>query len=222
TVYDIEVGVKSQLFDRKLTINAAAYNQWYKDIQRTLSFGSPLRSLVINAGGATIRGGEVEVTAAPVPWLDLSASAAYSNARYTDFFRAELGDLSGNYFAMAPEFTYTLSGQLHIPVPESVGKLDLGASYYHQSSIYVSDLNQGAFTDIPIKAYGVLDLTADWRNVAGYPVDLGAYVKNVTKQRYYTGGATVYPSTGTSGYIMGEPRRWGVSLTYHFGAMARR
>lgn len=222
TVDDIELGLKSQMFDRRLTVNAAAYHQWYKDIQRTLSFGTPLRSLLINAGGATIQGGELEVKASPQPWLDLSATAAYSNAEYTDFFRAEVGDLSGNIFAQAPELTYTLAARVYVPIPAEMGQLEIGASYYNQSEIYVSDLNQGAFFDLPIEGYGIFDLTVDWRNVGGYPIDLGAFVKNIGNEEYYTSGASLYPTIGTAAQTFGDPRQWGLSLTYRFGAMGNR
>lgn len=222
TVSDIELGLKTQLFDRKLTINAAAYNQWYADIQRTLSFGSPLRTLVINAGGATIRGAELEIAASPVPWFDLNASAAYSDAYYTDFSHPEVGDLSGNIFALAPEFTYTVSARARLPIPEELGEIELGVNFYHQSDIYVADLNRGPFFDLPIEAYGVLDVTADWRDVGGYPVDLGLFVKNLANKGYYTSGASLYPTIGTAANTFGDPRHWGLSLTYRFGAMADR
>ncbi|NBB52621.1 TonB-dependent receptor [Rhizobium sp. CRIBSB] len=222
TVDDIELGMKSQMFDRRLTVNLAAYHQWYKDIQRTLSFGTPLRSLLINAGGATIKGGELEIKASPQPWLDISATAAYSDPEYTDFFRAEVGDLSGNIFAQAPELTYTLAARVYVPIPDEMGQLEVGASYYHQSEIYVSDLNQGAFFDLPIEGYGIVDLTVDWRNVGGYGVDLGAFVKNLGDEEHYTSGASLYPTIGTAAQTFGNPRQWGLSLTYRFGAMADR
>ena len=222
-VYDIEAGVKAQLFDRKLTINAAAYYQWYKGIQRSLSYipapGEALATVVLNAADATIKGGELEVNARPVPWLDLSGSLAYSDPQYGSFTAPDGQDFSINRFAMAPKWTYTLRGRVIAPLPADAGELSVGASYYHQSKIWVQDLNAGVNFDLPIEGYGVLDLNADWRNVGGTPVDLGLFVKNLTKTEYYTGGASVYQSIGTNGQTLGEPRQIGVSLKYRFGAM---
>jgi iron complex outermembrane recepter protein len=225
-VYDIELGVKAELFDRRVRLNAAAYQQWYKRIQRTLSFipapGQPLSSVVLNAGTAQIKGGELEVTARPLEWFELRGSLAYSNAEYSKFTAPGLGDLTANKFAMAPEWTYTLSGRINLPVPDAVGRISLAANYYHQSQLYISDLNQGVNFDLPVDGYGVLDLTADWENVGGRPFDLGLFVKNLAKAKYYTGGASVYASVGTSGETLGEPRHFGVSLRYRFGAAAIR
>jgi iron complex outermembrane receptor protein len=62
----------------------------------------------------------------------------------------------------------------------------------------------------------------DWRTVGGYPIDLGAFVKNLGNEEYYTSGASLYPTIGTAAQTFGDPRQWGVSLTYRFGAMADR
>jgi outer membrane receptor protein involved in Fe transport len=114
-VFDIEAGFKAQLLDRRLTIAAAAYHQWYKKIQRTISFipapGQALQMTVLNAADATIKGGELEVTAQPISWFELSGSLAYSDPQYGSFIEPSTGaDLTANRFAMAPRWTYTLRG----------------------------------------------------------------------------------------------------------------
>ncbi|MEO5641124.1 MAG: TonB-dependent receptor [Sphingomicrobium sp.] len=222
TVYDVEGGVKSDLFDHHLRINAAAYRQWYSGIQRTLSFGVPLATVVLNAGRATIQGGEIEFTAVPVKWLELSGSAALTDPKYRVFTAPGLGDLSQNVFAQAPRQTYTASARLNLPLPETLGSAHLQASYYHQSKIYIGDLNQGSNYDPPLPGYGVLDLNADWRNVGGRPIDLAAFIKNVTNKDYLTGGVGVYASTGFQSATIGPPRTIGASVTVRFGAAARR
>jgi iron complex outermembrane recepter protein len=83
--------------------------------------------------------------------------------------------------------------------------------------MYVSDLNAGTNFDLPI---GIVDLNLDWRGVADSSVDLGVFVKNLTEMEYYTGGASVYASTGSSGETLGDPRQFGVSLRYRFGSAA--
>jgi iron complex outermembrane receptor protein len=62
----------------------------------------------------------------------------------------------------------------------------------------------------------------DWRTVGGYPIDLGAFVKNLGNEEYYTSGASLYPTIGTASQTFGDPRQWGISLTYRFGAMGNR
>ena len=221
-VYDIELGLKTDLLDRHLRVNAAVYNQWYQDIQRTLSFGVPLATVVLNAGRATIKGGELEVTVLPAAWVELTGALSYSKAKYQKFTAPNLGDLSDNVFSQAPHHTYSGTLRFNLPVPEATGPMSIQFSYYHQSKIYINDLNQPPYPDPPLSGYGLLDITGDWRNVMGAPVDLRFFVKNVTGKQYFTGGSSVYASVGVQTPTIGSPRRFGISATYRFGALANR
>nr|WP_240704722.1 TonB-dependent receptor [Croceicoccus sediminis] len=77
-----EIGVKSQLLDRKLQLNAAAFTTKYRDIQ--LNFQLGISPTIQNAGDARIKGFEVEAVAAPVPGLTINASVGHTDAYYTD------------------------------------------------------------------------------------------------------------------------------------------
>lgn len=81
-----EAGVKSELMDRHLQINAAAYQTDYKGIQLNFQQGSS--PTVQNAGDARIKGFELEVTAAPGSGFTLTGSVGYTDARYTDVLTA--------------------------------------------------------------------------------------------------------------------------------------
>lgn len=56
----------------------------------------------------------------------------------------------------------------------------------------------------------------DWRGVMGKPIDLRAYVKNLTDEEYSTGGATVW-TTGFVTHILGPARTYGLEATYRLG-----
>lgn len=225
TVDDIEAGFKGRLFDNRLTIAAAAYYQWYTDIQRTLSFipapGEPLATVVLNAADATISGFELEATANPVPWLEVGGSLAYTNPQYSDFVSPSGQDLSDNNFALAPKWTYTLRARVLAPLEPELGELSAGVSYYHQSRIFVSDLNVGANVEVPIEPYGVLDASIEWNSVSGSPFDLRLMVRNLSNEQYFTGGAGTFASLGTTSFIMGAPRTYSINIGYRFGSAAR-
>ena len=76
-----EGGVKSELLDRHLQINAAVFLTEYKGIQ--LNFQQGISPTIQNAGDARIKGFEVEVTAAPVSGLTLTGSLGFTDAKYT-------------------------------------------------------------------------------------------------------------------------------------------
>ncbi|MCK9505765.1 MAG: TonB-dependent receptor [Porticoccaceae bacterium] len=77
------VGFKSELFDSRLRLNAEAYYYDYKDIQvATLVVGS---QIITNAGAATIKGIDVDITAVPVDNLTITASINLADGKYTSF-----------------------------------------------------------------------------------------------------------------------------------------
>jgi iron complex outermembrane recepter protein len=90
-VDDIEMGLKTtfDLAGMTTRFNAAYFYQKYEDIQRTLSFIPPgqtaLTTVVLNAGKATIQGGEAELTIIPFDALELSAFVGYTDAQYDEF-----------------------------------------------------------------------------------------------------------------------------------------
>lgn len=86
-VTSYEIGVKTDLFDRKLRFNASAFYNKLKDAQLTLlscpQFGGPGPcALPQNAGDATIKGVEFEAFLSPVEGLQIDASASYIKYKY--------------------------------------------------------------------------------------------------------------------------------------------
>lgn len=78
-----EIGFKSQLFDRRLSINAAAFYSDYKNKQLRAKFVDPIFGALdklVNVPKSRIKGVEVELNARPVPGLSLSASGLYVDA----------------------------------------------------------------------------------------------------------------------------------------------
>jgi len=74
-----EVGIKTDLLDDRVRLNVSGYINKYKDAQLTLlscpQFGGPGPcALPQNAGDATIKGVEVELTAEPFDGFDINAS----------------------------------------------------------------------------------------------------------------------------------------------------
>lgn len=76
-----EIGVKSELLDRHLQVNAAAFLTNYKGIQ--LNFQQGVSPTIQNAGDARIKGFEIEMTAAPGGGFTLTGSVGYTDAYYT-------------------------------------------------------------------------------------------------------------------------------------------
>lgn len=93
-----EVGLKSAWLDSRLIFNLAAFHSRYEEIQQTVLSTAPdgsFASVVRNAGKATMRGGEVELRALPIPGLDLRAAIGIVDAKYEENFRRLRWNLPG-------------------------------------------------------------------------------------------------------------------------------
>jgi iron complex outermembrane receptor protein len=90
TSQDYEVGFKSQLFDRRLTLDIDAFYARYTNFQAQAYFydaANPAASTFIltNAGALETKGVEGEADVRVTPDLTLSANAAYIPTRYVKF-----------------------------------------------------------------------------------------------------------------------------------------
>src|SRR5690606_36226326 len=78
-----EFGTKTQWFDRRMTLNLAAFYMKYQDLQ--VAVFRDAANLLTNAANADIKGVELELVAAPVRGLPIRAAGAYLDARYMSF-----------------------------------------------------------------------------------------------------------------------------------------
>lgn len=83
SLWNYELGTKTEWLDKRLTLNVAVFDIKWKDIQQNilLACGFQYRA---NAGAAYSRGGEMELNARPIAQLELSAGLGYQNAKITE------------------------------------------------------------------------------------------------------------------------------------------
>ncbi|MBV1688702.1 TonB-dependent receptor [Novosphingobium sp. G106] len=196
---------------------------------------------VINAGKSTIYGVEVDGSALFFDIFRVSASYAFLHTKVDSVSApATVGDGSalgqqlvgtpfgsvtpnvqaGSAFVLSPKHKFSITPQINLPVPESVGQVSLSATWVHQSS-YINDGSVPKFVNgIPLgytPATDLINLNLDWRSVAGSPVDLGLFVTNLTKERYNVANTGAWLSAGVAEIIPNQPRFYGVRLRYSFG-----
>ena len=150
----------------------------------------------------------------------------------------------GSVIPNAVPHKLVLSGTYTLPLPESVGKLSFGGTMVYTSAYRaVSDPPvlatpcPGATVNTNINLfncsaavpatfapgdYGVLpsstvvNLTVNWENVGGLPVDAAFFVTNLTNEHTFL-HANVQVGSGFLSNIIGEPRMIGGRLKYRFG-----
>ncbi len=217
-----EAGIKSQLLDRRLTFNAAAFWYDYKDLQvRTVT--APGQTNINNAASATIKGAEVSLTAAVTRNLTLSGQGAYIDTAYGDFCEPISGgaplnndpicadptraDRSGNRLNLAPRWSGSVSASYLVPV--GTNQLTFSASYSWESNSYFTAANQSV---LGTSGWDRLDSRLSLTLKSG--LELYAYGKNLTDVRYVgyalPGTATLTPT------VVSDPRTCGAGLRYHF------
>lgn len=82
-IWSYEVGAKSELFDRRLRVNLAAFYYDYTDLQVQDSVGQA--TIIRNTGSAKIKGLELEATARPLRGLEIEVGASWLDAEFDSF-----------------------------------------------------------------------------------------------------------------------------------------
>jgi iron complex outermembrane receptor protein len=233
SVMDWELGLKSsfKLGSVPVRTNVALFSQQYKNMQRTVSVPTAvgLVTTVFSAGEAQIKGGELELTVLPTDNLELGAFASLTDGKYKTFTQRNsngrnggFDDLSGSKLSMIPRNVYGLSARYRLPLASDIGKVSAKVNVYRQSDMQITDINNNATNPIAwpgegtVKGYHLVDASIDWTQVMGNPFDLRFYVKNLSDEKYATGGVSVI-STGLYAYTLGAPRTYGLELRYRFG-----
>jgi iron complex outermembrane recepter protein len=105
TVWNYEVGAKSQLLDHQLFVTGALFQQEWQDIQQVLFIPSCGFTFQGNAGAARSRGAELEASGRLLPPLTIHIGLGYDDARITS--AGASGEAVGSRVRETPELTET-------------------------------------------------------------------------------------------------------------------
>lgn len=243
SVSDIEVGVKSSLFDRKLTFNASLFNTKLKDFQDRSYNGFAF--LERNAGSVRSRGVDVDGRFRPVRDVTFSYGVTYLDSIYTSDTGAPglegctgvvtttvngvststgcatVQDLTGRPLEYAPKIHGNIG--VNWDFGEIKGyKLTFNASETYTSSFYTTN------TDNPqskLPGYETTDLRLAVRS-PDQRWELAVFGTNVFDKKYYV-SAIAQPlaaqmganntTTGATIFrgFLGDPARYGLRLSFH-------
>lgn len=211
-----EVGLKSNLFDRRVRLNAAAFYYDYQDLQVKLIQGGTTG--VVNGGAAKIYGMEAELEAKVTQQLTFSAGMALLHSEFTSFPGAPtsvplggvpptLQSAKGNKLPNAPARTFNAGIDYLVPIAQ--GTLRFNGTFYYNSGWAAEPDNvikQGSFSQIN----GSIKWTAP-NNL----LSLSLYGRNLTNKQVMT-----YESTSTfdgAHFVQwAAPRTYGVKASLEF------
>ncbi len=218
TVTDYEVGLKSDMFDRRVRFNFATYLSEYKNIQRSILVvgpGGAPNTIVQNAASARIHGVEAALDVIPVEGLVLHATLGYTDPKYKKFVDGLGNDLSAQPFFLVPQWTYSLSATHTLDT--GFGELNTTVSWHWQDATALSPASSrllAAYTDQ--KAYGLLNAQISFRPSAVTDLDIAFWAKNITNKQYFNRSLDLSPSLGSILHYVGEPRTYGISIQKRF------
>jgi iron complex outermembrane recepter protein len=216
TLTSYEIGVKSELLDRRLRVNAAAFFSKYDDIQLTARIpdlaGFPA-NVRVNAGEAGIRGFELELSARLSERLSIDGQAAWTYFRYTDLGLAA-GLPGGPTLDTDPVYTprvrYNLWAHYSVPLAHA-GALKLDGGYVWQDRLFTDAANTPV---LEVGSYGLLSARLTW-STPDERWSVVAFGTNLTDASYYYGKMFISGNGQVKG-IPGRPREWGLTLRRTF------
>ncbi len=206
-----EIGLKTDLFDRRVRINGAAFYNRYKDIILRLS-QCPLTPCdqPNNIGTANVKGFELETQLRPVDGLSLDGAFSYLDFKYkklNGLAQVNINDVT----PYTPKYKWSAGIQYDYDVGPGFVSARVDGSY--QSSVFGDAVN--AETN-RIKRYflsnGRISYTTtdkDWQ--------LAVEVRNILNKYYFQ--TLIQNGAPTPQYISAEPgmpRTWAVTLRRNF------
>lgn len=219
TVDAFEVGLKSQLLNGKLIFNAAAFLTEIRDYQTTVSEAVPGTTVstqyLANIPKVRSKGLEADLSFAPSRWIRLTASAAYTDARFVNFSNSPqapektnegaVQDLSGRRLPGVSKFAYSLAADLAQPVSADL-EIYAHADWLHRSSFNSTPTNS-IYGTVP--GYGILNGRLGLRTDGGV-IDVSVWARNLLDKNYYINRAG--GSFGLITAMIGEPRTAGATV----------
>ena len=243
-VNHFELGLKTQFFNRRATVNFAAFWTDIEDYQATVTNGQlgVLRGYLANAAKVRTRGIEIDSAFRPTSRFNLYANGAFTDAKYVKFIDAPCPpELSGGTTAAAGQITSPagtaggispqncdISGQVlpgiskwafsygaEYDVPLQIGRLD-GQVYLGYDGSYRSRFssNPSASAYTNIDGYALSNFRLGYKTKGDFNVF--AWVRNAFDQDYYEVLATQSGSTGLVVGQPGDPRTYGVTVSKSF------
>jgi iron complex outermembrane receptor protein len=232
TVTDLELGVKADWTMGGVTArtNAAVYNQWLSDAQRSEIVPIGNGGVFTETGNiAAARIGGIEFESQFIlsrEWM-LSLNYNWISARYTAF-PGSTTSLNGvvtpntrTPFIAVPQNQGTFGVRYTLPVNEaSIGKVSAYGEFYAQGPMW---LDETALALLPEKpgyqgSYQNVNARIDWSSVMGSSIDVGLFGRNVFNKEWIVGSNPNATGLGFVTNTWNQPRTYGLDVRVRFGA----
>jgi len=204
----VEAGLKSQLFDRRLRLNLAAFHNTYKNLQLTANsanLNGVLTLLTTNAGKATSQGVEGEAELHLTDHLRINASVGYLDFYYNDLGIAA-GVAGGPCLSCKPPNAPKVKSDMGVQYDfyfGNHGTLTPRWDTSFQAKTYANSENR---ENAASPGYWVSNAGLVWQTAADHPWEVSVAVTNVFNRYYYYFTVDNTRSGGSADGVVARPR----------------
>jgi iron complex outermembrane recepter protein len=216
SVLSYEGGVKSQMFDRHLSVNFAAFYYSYEDKQLKSKVIDPIFGPIdalVNIPRSNIKGAELEIQAHPLKGLAVGVNATFLDAKIEEFTGVAVDGVYANFNDTRIPYTpaWQLAGNVNYQFPLSGSATGFVGSQVTRRTATNSSVGAPALFTIP--AYTLLDVQAGAEFQGGrYRVML--WGKNIANEFYVT-NVTSAVVDGVARFA-GFPATFGVTFSARY------
>ena len=219
TIGAAEIGLKTDLFARRVRLNASGFRYTYQNIQVGRFVGGT--EAIYNGAGARIWGADLDGELALARGLSLTGGFSYLHARFTSFPDADFitpipgfppnlgavvpGSAAGKALPFAPDFTVDASADYRFET--GIGRFAANLTYFRTARFFAAPDNVGFQP-----AYDLINASLTWTDRNGR-LSLKAWGKNLGNTVYVT--SLVEANQGLIDSI-GAPRTYGVTAGFRF------
>ncbi|MDE2618624.1 MAG: TonB-dependent receptor [Sphingomonadales bacterium] len=230
-VTSYELGLKTELFDRRVRFNVAGYHNIYKDLAVNIPLTNPpvgtFGTKVGNAGKVNYTGIEAELQAVLTDNFTVEGNIGYVDIKYKEFMAGQSlvpGSAPVNIASIAtPGYVspLTANGAINaqFPVGDAGMRLTSRVSFTYEDGKY--SFNNSLSSPFNQALKGNNRATVDAQigveaiPVAGGEASVRLWVKNLTDQHVFARGIDFGQLGYAGGYFM-DPRTYGVSVGMKF------
>lgn len=213
SVWNYELGAKTEFLDRRLSVDIAGYRINWTNVQQAVTDPGCGSAFVANVGSAQSDGAEVEINFKPIQSLLLAASGSYIHAEFKSIagpFQGAAAVHAGDPVPDVPRAKFNLSGEYTFPtIADRTPYLTLDWSH-------LSSVPSGFTYNVVRPAYSALNATLGARS-ARY--DWSIYGHNLTNSNgileIQEGGSYSYNGVFRT-QISTPPRTIGIDVKMHF------
>jgi len=222
-IEDVELGAKflGEVGTVPVRANLAVYKSWVKAIQRVAYLTFPdvgPGGATVNADGATFRGVELDAEVTVAPGVRIGGSFNHTDPKYRGDTQQTLFGTFIDFTTFADVTRYSGSGYIDVAAPlgNDAGELRARVDIYAQSGLYFSNYGQSGAPGTRLPSYELVNARIGVDDIGGTGISAAFFAKNIFDKEYFVGGIGLGTAGGYNLAVPGEPRTYGVDLSFRF------